>query len=202
MLQCDKDEQWSEALGIWADRKVVAYLKEYHPKFEAILKKQDELAEQNAIIAPFLDDEVPVSLTAGEHKAILKYFRLREEMESLIREYHFYLGQSIGDSGLQAFHCNNGDTKNAQERKKQLLDILAEGRMEGLEEILLSENQEYCRMDSETTEKEKAVKCLHLPNEVENIIDDYVSAVNSQWLLYSQLLYRYGVEDALALVRE
>lgn len=39
MLQCDKDEQWSEALGIWADRKVVAYLKEYHPQFEAILKK-------------------------------------------------------------------------------------------------------------------------------------------------------------------
>ena len=74
--------------------------------------------------------------------------------------------------------------------------------MEGLEEILLSENQEYRRMDSETTEKEKAVKCLRLPDEVEDIIDDYVSAVNSQWLFYSQLLYRYGVEDALALLRE
>lgn len=96
-------------------------------------RKGDELAEHYAIIAPFLDDEVPVSLTADEHKAILKYFRLREEMEYLIREYHFYLGQSIGTSGLQAFHCNNGDTKNAEERKNQLLDILAEGRIEGLE---------------------------------------------------------------------
>lgn len=202
MLRCDKDEQWSEVLGIWADGKVVAYLKEHHPKYEAILKKQDELAEHYAIIAPFLDDEVPVSLTADEHKAILKYFKLREEMEHLIREYHFYLGQAIGVPGLQAFHCNNEDVKKSGKRKNQLLDILTEGRTEGLEEILLSENQEYRRMDNEATEKEKAVKCLHLPYEVKNIIDDYVSAVNSQWLLYSQLLYQYGFEDALALLRE
>lgn len=202
MLQCNQDEQWSEALGIWADRKVVTYLKEHHPKFEAILKKQDELANNYSIIAPFLNDETPVSLTADEHKAVLEYFRLREEMEYLIREYHFYLGQVIGIPGLQTIHYNNEDMEKVKERKSQLLDILAEGKMEGMENRLLSENQEYHRMDSETIEKENVVKSLRLPDEVTNAVDEYVSAVNSQWLLYSQLLYQCGIEDILALLQK
>lgn len=70
MLQCNQDEQWSEALGIWADRKVVTYLKKHHPKFDTILKRQNELAKNYSIITPFLNDETPVSLTANEHKAV------------------------------------------------------------------------------------------------------------------------------------
>ncbi len=202
MLQCNQDEQWSEALGIWADRKVVTYLKKYHPKFDTILKRQNELAKNYSIITPFLNDETPVSLTADEHKAVLEYFKLRGEMEYLIREYHFYLGQTTGFSGLQPLPRDNRDAKEIGERKNELLDILTEGRMESIENRLLSENQEYRQMDDESIKKEEVIKSLHLPNEVENAVDEYVSAVNSQWLLYSQLLYRYGLEDALALFQE
>ena len=79
---------------------------------------------------------------------------------------------------------------------------MTEGRMESIENRLLSENQEYRQMDDESIKKEEVIKSLHLPDEVENAVDEYVSAVNSQWLLYSQLLYRYGLEDALALFQE
>ena len=202
MLQCNQDEQWSETLGIWADRKVVTYLKKYHPKFDTFLKKQNELAKNYSIIAPFLNDETPVSLTADEHKAVLEYFKLREEMESLIREYHFYLGQTIGFSGVQPLPRDNRDAKESVERKNELLDILTEGRMESIENRLLSENQEYRQMDDESIKKEEIIKSLHLPDEIENAVDEYVSAVNAQWLLYSQLLYRYGLEDALALFQK
>lgn len=202
MLQCNQDEQWSEALGIWADRKVVTYLKKHHPKFDTILKRQNELAKNYSIITPFLNDETPVSLTANEHKAVLEYFKLRGEMEYLIREYHFYLGQTTGFSGLQPLLRDNRDAKEIGERKNELLDILTEGRMESIENRLLSENQEYRQMDDESIKKEERIKSLHLPDEVENAVDEYVSAVNSQWLLYSQLLYRYGLEDALALFQE
>lgn len=202
MLQCNQDEQWSEALGIWADRKVVTYLKKHHPKFDTILKRQNELAKNYSIITPFLNDETPVSLTANEHKAVLEYFKLRGEMEYLIREYHFYLGQTTGFSGLQPLLRDNRDAKKIGERKNELLDILTEGRMESIENRLLSENQEYRQMDDESIKKEERIKSLHLPDEVENAVDEYVSAVNSQWLLYSQLLYRYGLEDALALFQE
>lgn len=202
MLQCNQDEQWSEALGIWADRKVVTYLKKHHPKFDTILKRQNELAKNYSIITPFLNDETTVSLTADEHKAVLEYFKLRGEMEYLIREYHFYLGQTTGFSGLQPLLRDNRDAKEIGERKNELLDILTEGRMESIENRLLSENQEYRQMDDESIKKEERIKSLHLPNEVENAVDEYVSAVNSQWLLYSQLLYRYGLEDALALFQE
>lgn len=202
MLQCNQDEQWSEALGIWADRKVVTYLKKHHPKFDTILKRQNELAKNYSIITPFLNDETPVSLTSNEHKAVLEYFKLRGEMEYLIREYHFYLGQTTGFSGLQPLLRDNRDAKEIGERKNELLDILTEGRMESIENRLLSENQEYRQMDDESIKKEERIKSLHLPDEVENAVDEYVSAVNSQWLLYSQLLYRYGLEDALALFQE
>lgn len=202
MLKCNQDEQWSEALGIWADRKVVTYLKKHHPKFDTILKKQNELTKNYSIITPFLNDETPVSLTADEHKAVLEYFKLRGEMEYLIREYHFYLGQTTGFSGLQLLPRDNRDAKEIKERKNELLDILTEGRMESIENRLLSENQEYRQMDDESIKKEEIIKSLHLPDEVENAVDEYVSAVNSQWLLYSQLLYRYGLEDALALFQE
>lgn len=202
MLQCNQDEQWSEALGIWADRKVVTYLKKHHPKFDTILKRQNELAKNYSIITPFLNDETTVSLTADEHKAVLEYFKLRGEMEYLIREYHFYLGQTTGFSGLHPLLRDNRDAKEIGERKNELLDILTEGRMESIENRLLSENQEYRQMDDESIKKEERIKSLHLPNEVENAVDEYVSAVNSQWLLYSQLLYRYGLEDALTLFQE
>lgn len=202
MIQYTRDEQWSEALGAWADRKVVTYLKKCHPKFDAILKKQNELAKNYSAITPFLNNEMPVSLTADEHKAILEYFKLREEMEYLIREYHFYLGQAIGFSGLQTLPRDKRNAKEIGERKNQLLDILTEGRMESIENRLLSENQEYRQMDDDSIKKEEMIKSLHLPDEAEDAVDEYVSAVNSQWLLYSQLLYRYGLEDAMALFQE
>ena len=45
------------------------------------------------------------------------------------------------------------------------------------------------------------MKKLELPEEVRRKIDSYVSAVNAQWLEYSEYMYRYGVKDALALLR-
>ena len=49
-------------------------------------------------------------------------------------------------------------------------------------------------------ELEEQMKSLGLLEETRNMIDSYVSAVNAQWLKYSEFMYRYGVKDMLALL--
>ena len=50
-------------------------------------------------------------------------------------------------------------------------------------------------------ELDESVRSLGLSKETYAGIDNYISAVNTRWLKYSEFMYRYGVEDVLALLR-
>lgn len=203
MLECDRDEQWTEALGLWVDRKVVAYLKENHSRFEEILGEQSELAEKYPAIVPFLNEEGDIELTAEEHKAVMEYLNLRESTELLIREYHYYLGQAMNIPGLQEFGIyGKGEAKTGEERTNQLLDLLAENQIEEAEQMLRSANPEYRKKVDAVSEAQKAVCNLQTAEDVKNVIGSYVDAVNCRWLMFSKLLYRYAVEDILCSSRK
>ena len=34
------------------------------------------------------------------------------------------------------------------------------------------------------------------------VIDNYLSALNAEWLRYGELAYQYGMEDILAMIKE
>lgn len=199
MLQCDRDEQWAEALSLWVDRKVVTYLKENHARFEAILAEQGRLAEKYPVIIPFLDGEGAAELTAEEHQAIKEYLDLREKAELLIREYHYYLGQAMDIPGLQEFGIpQNGEPEAGKKRTGRLLDLLAANRIEEADQMLRFSNPEYRAGVEMEAEAQKAVAGLQITDQDRNTIAHYADAVHGRWLLFLKLFYGYAVEDILA----
>ena len=88
------DRQWKEALDTWADRMVYRYLKENHAEFRRIHEEQEELAERYPKIADFFREEDEITLSAKEYRAIRDYLHLEDDCENILREYHYYLGQT------------------------------------------------------------------------------------------------------------
>lgn len=59
--------------------------------------------------------------------------------------------------------------------------------------------------------KKKGMKCFNmnkklrsmgLSEEIIIVIDNYLSALNAEWLRYGELAYQYGMEDILAMIKE
>lgn len=203
MLQCGRDAQWAEALSLWVDRKVAAYLKENHSWFEAVLAEQRRLAEKYPVIIPFLDGEGAAELTAEEHHAVKEYLDLREKAELLIREYHYYLGQAMDIPGLQEFCIpRDGEPEAEENRTDRLLDLLAANRVEEADQMLRFSNPEYRARVEMEAEAQKAVAGLQITDQARNTIAYYADAVHGRWLLFQKLFYRYAVEDILGSSRK
>ena len=43
---------------------------------------------------------------------------------------------------------------------------------------------------------------MGLSEEIIIVIDNYLSALNAEWLRYGELAYQYGMEDILAMIKE
>ena len=191
MPKGDREEQWKEALALWVDRKVVAYLKENHSEFEAILVKQEKLAEQYPAIVPFLNEEA-MEVTAEEHRAIMEYLNLRERSEFLLREYHYYLGQAMHIPGLREFGIQReGEPEAGENRTKQLFNLVAANQIEEAEQMLRSDIPEYGAMVKMESEAKKKVSGIKKTRKLKRAIDSYVDTVNGRWLMFSRLLYQY-----------
>lgn len=203
MLERDKDEQWAEALSLWVDQKAAAYLKENHSRFETTLEEQRRLAEKYPGIIPFLDGEGAMELTAEEHQAIKEYLNLREKAEFLIREYRYYLGQTMHIPGGKEFEVHQNVLWRAGEnRTSRLLELLAANQMEEADQMLCSSNPEYrvkVEMESKT---QKALSDLQKTEEVNTAIANYVDAIHGRWLLFHKLFYQYAMEDIFSSSRE
>ena len=63
-------------------------------------------------------------------------------------------------------------------------------------------NEEFCRKRKLADELGKRLDEMKLPEEARNLLNDYVSAVESEWLCYGELAYRYGIEDMLTLLKQ
>ena len=43
---------------------------------------------------------------------------------------------------------------------------------------------------------------MTLSKEAREAVDEYISAVEAEWLCYGELAYRYGIEDMLTLLKQ
>ncbi len=73
--------------------------------------------------------------------------------------------------------------------------------IEDSERQFQSASEKNQKAEEKIMELEEDVRSLGLPEEAYGKIDNYISAVNARWLKYSEFMYRYGIEDVLALLR-
>lgn len=129
---------------------------------------------------------------------------MKDMLGQLEKEYHYYLGLATTLPFEQIPRLVRdgipSSVSEADERKSRILDLLTEGRLEGSDREFQSADERNRKSEEKLLELEEQMKSLGLPEETRNMIDNYVSAVNAQWLKYSEFMYRYGVKDMLALL--
>lgn len=199
------DELWTEAVEGWADTKVKEYLEQNHEGYRKLRERSRSLCEKCPVIDALVYREGEVRLTAEEHSAFVEYLDVEALLAQLGREYHYYLGLAMdlpfGQAAGEVQNAAGLPESEAINRKERLLDLLIEGRIEGSDRQFRSACEKNQKAEEKILELEESVKNLGLPEETCGRIDDYISAVNAQWLKYSEFMYRYGVEDVLALLR-
>lgn len=200
-----QDELWAEAVEGWADGKVTEYLSRTHGGYQKLSRRLRSLSEKNPVIHTVISGEGDLKLTEEEHRLFIEYMNVWDSLERLEREYHYYLGLAAMAPFKQKMRLICGDTELSETaaggREEEILDLLAKGRMEGSDQKFRSACRKNQNVEDEIRELEERVRRLGLSEEARLEIDSYVSAVNAQWLEYSEYMYRYGIKDALALLQ-
>lgn len=207
-----EDCWWREStLGEDVDVKVGTYLRANHQEYQEIRHQIDELIQQYPAVRALFESEDAVTLTAEEHKALIRYFCLESNVEMIEREYHFYMGQSMMYSyGTMLTSIRNrvlGENSVLGENVEpagyltdHLLDLIAESRTDELEDEFQEKSQKYRDAIQEVTQCENAIHELGISKEAKKTIDRYVSAVGHRWVLCGDYLYKAGMRDILRLL--
>ena len=207
-----EDCWWREStLGEDVDVKVGTYLRANHQEYQEIRHQIDELIQRYPAVRALFESEDAVTLTAEEHKALIRYFCLESSVEMIEREYHFYMGQSMMYSyGTMLTSIRNsvlGEKSVLGEGAKHdgyltdhLLNLIAESRTDELEDEFQEKSQKYRDAIQEVTQCENAIQELGLSKEAKRAIDRYVSAVGHRWVLCGDYLYKAGMRDILRLL--
>lgn len=199
-----QDELWAEAVEGWADPRVKEYLNQNHERYKKLWEQSGSLSEKCPVIDRLLYGEGEVHLTAEEHRTFVEYLDVKDLIEQIEREYHYYLGLVTELPFKQAL-CAGLDVaeqpgRETAERKERLLDLMLDGRIEDSEREFRSSCEESQKLEGKILELDESVRSLGLSKETYARIDNYISAVNTRWLKYSEFMYRYGIEDVLALL--
>ena len=207
-----EDYWWREStLGEDVDGKVGTQLRANHQEYQEIRHQIDELIQQYPAVRELFESEDAVTLTAEEHKALIRYFCLESSVEMIEREYHFYMGQpmmysygtmltSIRNSVLGEKSVLGEGAKHDGYLTDHLLDLIAESRTDELEDEFQEKSQKYRDAIQEVTQCENAIHELGLSKEAKKTIDRYVSAVGHRWVLCGDYLYKSGMRDILRLL--
>ena len=201
-----EDSLWREsALGEEVDVKVGKYLRANHQEYQKIRQQIDVLMQQYPAVRALFESDDAVTLTAEEHKALIRYFCLESSVEMIEREYHFYMGQSMMYSyGTMLTSIRNSvlgeNVEPAGYLTDHLLDLIAESRTDELEDEFQEKSQKYRDAIQEVTQCENAIHELGLSKEAKKTIDRYVSAVGHRWVLCGDYLYKSGMRDILRLL--
>ena len=201
-----EDYWWREStLGEDVDVKVGTYLRANHQEYQEIRHQIDELIQQYPAVRALFESEDAVTLTAEEHKALIRYFCLESSVEMIEREYHFYMGQSMMYSyGTMLTSIRNSvlgeNVEPAGYLTDHLLDLIAESRTDELEDEFQEKSQKYRDAIQEVTQCENAISELGLSKEAKKTIDRYVRAVGHRWVLCGDYLYKSGIQDILLLL--
>ncbi|MCI9076627.1 MAG: hypothetical protein HFH10_12700 [Dorea sp.] len=200
-----QDELWTEAVEGWADKRVTVYLSQNHEEYKELRERAENLCEKCPVIDPLIHGTGTIELTTEEHHIFTEYLEVKDRIEQLEREYHYYLGLATIPPFVSTIQLPQDKMGLSEEetggRKNRLLDLLADGRMEGSDRVFQAADVKNKEGEERILELEKDLKESELPEEIRGKIDCYVSAVNAQWLRYSEFMYRYGIQDILALLR-
>ena len=80
-----EDCWWREStLGEDVDVKVGTYLRANHQEYQEIRHQIDELIQQYPAVRALFESEDAVTLTAEEHKALIRYFCLESSVEMIV----------------------------------------------------------------------------------------------------------------------
>ena len=196
-----QDIIWNEqCLGIRVGEQVCTYLKKHHPEYQRLQKEILELTEKYPAIDSFMDSEQKVSLTAEEHRAIHQYFELESEKEMIEEEYHFFIGQAQ----MISYGAMLGKIKKAVQGKgdndtMKMVELLMDTWIDEVEE-LLKENSKYQDLLQEILKHERQVQLMGLSKEKRIELDRYITAIREKWILYSESLYKSGMQKIIDLL--
>ena len=147
-----------------------------------------------------MDSEQKVSLTAEEHRAIHQYFELESEKEMIEEEYHFFIGQAQ----MISYGAMLGKIKKAVQGKgdndtMKMVELLMDTWIDEVEE-LLKENSKYQDLLQEILKHERQVQLMGLSKEKRIELDRYITAISEKWILYSESLYKSGMQNIIDLL--
>lgn len=202
-MKLKRDKILAELFEVVFDQRVVRYLLKNNPEYQDLFQQKSILSGEYPVLDRLWDEESAISLTEEEHKAFGTYMKLRSDMEALEREYHYFIGQTDMRDLIRLMNGLSSESAvpDAGDRRMHILDHLKEGRMDDADHDFLK-NEEFCRKRKQADELGKRLDKMELPEEARNILNDYVSAVENEWLCYGELAYRYGIEDLLTLLKQ
>lgn len=203
-MHIELDELWMDALDMRVSEQVVCYLRDYHQEYRDTLKRQKEMTEQYPMLIEALDGDGSVTLNEDEHRALKEYLANRDDMERLEREYYYYYGQSHVFSYGRMLKSLSREISpdGAVARKKKLVDMLVEARTNDAELEYLKTDEEYKKRRKTALQQEQILKAMNLPKDIIGQIERLTCSINDYWSRYSDLVYRYALEDILAFLTE
>lgn len=202
-MKLKRDKIWAEMFEIVFDQRVVRYLLKNNAEYQELFERKSLLSGEYPVLDRLWDEETAISLTEEEHKAFGDYMKLRSDMEALEREYHYFLGQTdMRDlNRLMNGLSEESTVPDAGDRRMHILEHLKDGRMNDADREFL-ENAEFRRRRKKADELGKRLDEMQLSKETRQAVDEYISAVEAEWLCYGELAYRYGIEDMLTLLKQ
>lgn len=202
-MKLKRDKIWAEMFEIVFDQRVVRYLLKNNAEYQELFERKSLISGEYPVLDRLWDEETAISLTEEEHKAFGDYMKLRSDMEALEREYHYFLGQTdMRDlNRLMNGLSEESTVPDAGDRRMHILEHLKDGRMDDADREFL-ENAEFRRRREKADELGKRLDEIQLSKETRQAVDEYISAVEAEWLCYGELAYRYGIEDMLTLLKQ
>ena len=202
-MKLKRDKIWAEMFEVVFDQRVVRYLLKCNPEYQELLDKRSLLLREYPVLDRLWDEESEIFLAEEEHKAFGNYMNLKSDVEALEREYFYFLGQAdMRDlNRLLTDLSEESNAPDAGNRRMRILEHLKDGRMDDADREFL-ENAEFRRRRQQADELGKRLDEMPLSKEAREAVDEYISAVEAEWLCYGELAYRYGIEDMLTLLKQ
>lgn len=173
--------------------------------FETVVPQDEEyypLSKEIAEERQYLQSKLP----DGDKERLEKYDNMVYQTEIMLNYAYFEEGFRLGAMLLYESLIEkrgNQSQKDAREGAEGCLaDILADQRLSGIFEKLLSEDENYQQSLKLQEEANEGIESVRLNAEQEKAVDRLVSAVNHCGAMYGAAAYKRGLKDGAKLSAE
>lgn len=194
-----QDILWENVFSEKTEDKVRQYLERHHVHYQEIQEQKKNLRDKAPVLKKVFETDETILLTDEEHKMLRKYLELESRKELLEREYLFYLGQSLMLSYKAMLGKIRRDWSGKRNISEDMLEFLTQIRIDELDQAIRTENKVFQELAYRIAEKEKEIYELPVDAQILQLINEYATALNQQWSLYTDYLYKEGIRDGLNL---